>query len=46
MANLTVFRDGTKYTLPFEPPMELERALEELKLHFPHPCLDRLSEGM
>lgn len=38
MANLTVFRDGTKYTLPFEPPMELERALEELKLHFPHPC--------
>lgn len=38
MAKLTVFRDGDSYTLSFEPPMSLARALEVLALRLPHPC--------
>lgn len=38
MANVTVFQDGNTFSLSFEPPMNLECALEALDLRFPHPC--------
>ena len=38
MADVTVFRDGKKYSYTFTPPMPLDRVLEELGLQIPHPC--------